>query len=334
MKKLVLLFCLQIIGTPLFSQEWRPNIHVQNTNMTVRWKAPKHPWPKVAGIYHAVPTEFSPLVISNLTALGSFNEKDKRDYGTNGLILGQPYSTPHLDISFASGEIQYDGEVRTIYMGTNSVNGVPEEKQLPHFTTNFLSKLGISQSEVAKQKNGKPQLDYLCGGSTIFYPTHGQATTNIQYRRVVFHRDLNGGRFFYYGGRCELDFGQYGRVMKIDLSWPDLKCDQLYAAATPDEIVQRIRRGQALQRHNLDLDGNEHLIDWSKVKSLTITNAEVWYYRGDTFIVRGYAPQLNAPNLVYPDAELWGFIDTGKEKTRVGIVCPVIDETKPLPQAR
>jgi hypothetical protein len=113
-----------------------------------------------------------------------------------------------------------------------------------------------------------------------------------------------------------------------------LKCDQLYAAATPDEIVQRIRRGQALQRHNLDLDGNEHLIDWSKVKSLTITNAEVWYYRGDTFIVRGYAPQLNAPNLVYPDAELWGFIDTGKEKTRVGIVCPVIDETKPLPQAR
>jgi len=330
MKRLILLFCVQMFGTPLFSQEWRPNIHVQCTNLVVHWKAPSHPWPKVVGIYHAIPTQFSPSVVSNLTVLGSFTEKDKRGGGTNCIIFGQPYSTSHLELSFTEGEIKYDGEDRRIYSATNLAEGVPEQNQLPQLTTAFLPKLGISPSEIAKQRNGKPKFYYTGEATGYFSSPHGDAITNIISRRVVFLRDLNGGRFFMSGGRCELNFGEHGRVISIDLSWPDLNCDQLFAASTPDEIVQRIRQGRALQRHNIHSDGDETVTDWSKVKSLTITNAEVCYFRGDTFVAREYAPQLNAPNLVYPDAEISGIVDTGSEKIRVEIVCPVIDETRPI----
>jgi hypothetical protein len=334
MKKLILWICFQFLWTTAFPQErpWPAAIHVQRTNLIVRWKAATHPWPKVVGIYHAVPTQFSPSVISNLTVLGSFAEKDKRAFGTNGIILGQPYSTPHLDISFAEGKIRYDGRGQMHYSATNLAKAVPEENQLPEFIADFVPKLGIRQSEIAKQRNGKPRF-YYTGVETGYFrqPHGGDAISNVLSRRVVFLRDMNGGRTFMDSGRCELNFGVHGRVINIDMSWPELKCEQLYAAATQKEIIRRIQQGQALQRHMHEvLGGDEIVIDWSKVKNLTITNAEVVYFRGETFFVREYAPQLNDPNLVYPDAELSGTVDTGSEKIRVEIVCPIIDQTKPL----
>ena len=62
-------------------------IHFQRTNLVVRWKAPSHPWPKALWVYTVSPTRFSPTVISNLMAIGSFTEKDKKDYGTSGMVF-------------------------------------------------------------------------------------------------------------------------------------------------------------------------------------------------------------------------------------------------------
>lgn len=325
MKKLLFLIWIQLFWMTGFSQSL-PNIHIQRTNLVVRWKAPKHPWPKVVGIYHVVPTTFSPTVISNLMVLGSFTEKDKRDYG-DVVIFGKPYSTPHLRISFVDGEIEYDGD-RPHYSETNLAKDVPERKQLFHLTTNFLPELGISLSEIARQKNGKPQINY--DASMSGFPAGGTNGDFIFLERgISFSRDLNGGRFFSDGG-CYIDFGEHGKIFNIALSWPSLKCDELYSAATPEQIIQRIRDGKALQRHLISLEGTETMLDWSTVKSLTVTNAEVLYYRGDSFVAREFAPQPILPSLVYPHAELSGTVDTGTAKVHIEIVCPVIDETKPL----
>ncbi|MGH7952975.1 MAG: hypothetical protein ACREFE_13815, partial [Limisphaerales bacterium] len=205
--------------------------------------------------------------------------------------------------------------------------------QLYQLTTNFLPKLGINLSEISKQRNGKPKFNFyepLSGYPIPNGTPEGDFLTNIERRVVSFSRDLDGGRFYYDGGHCEIDFGEHAKILRIELSWPNLKRDKLYSAATPKQIVRRIRDGKAIQRHMMTSNGAETIIDWSKVKSLTITNAEVLYYCGDSFVVREFAPQLISPTLVYPHAELSGFVDTGKSKDYVALVCPIIDETKPL----
>jgi len=87
-------------------KRWNP---IQRTNLLVHWNAPKHPWPKTLWVYHMVPTKFSPTVISNLMALGSFTEKDRTDSNTNGMILGMAkicqYPTPSVKSSIQGAKI-------------------------------------------------------------------------------------------------------------------------------------------------------------------------------------------------------------------------------------
>jgi hypothetical protein len=52
--------------------------------------------------------------------------------------------------------------------------------------------------------------------------------------------------------------------------------------------------------------------------------------RGETFVAREFAPKLITSGLVYPDAELSGTVDTGTARFRVEIVCPVINEMRPV----
>jgi hypothetical protein len=334
MKRLTLLLWLPIIWSTGFSQDLHSffedprAIHFQRTNLVVRWKAPKHPWPKTMGIYHVVPTAFSPVIISNLMALGSFTQNDKRDSGTNGINFSSAGRV--LDISFIKGEIAYQRSTR-IYGPTNLAIGVPPRSQLFQLATNYLPKLGVRLPELAKRENGQPKINcsddssdytaYLMGDNTI---------TNIEYRGVGFRRALDGVEFSYFGGHGVVDFGEHGEIIKIALSWPSLERDNLYAADTPEKIIQWIREGKAYQKHMLETFGRGvSTLDWSTVKSLTITKATA-HYRGESFFERERAHLPILPSWVFPFAEISGTVDTGHGNVDVEIVCPVIDETKPL----
>ncbi|MGH7954061.1 MAG: hypothetical protein ACREFE_19370, partial [Limisphaerales bacterium] len=106
-----------------------------------------------------MPTKFSPVLISSLMSLGNLTEKDR--WGNINNTSGIAYFNfkSSLSVSFATGEIEYNGEMPH-YNITNLAKDVPEMNQLYQLTTNFLPKLGINLSEISKQRNGKPKFNF------------------------------------------------------------------------------------------------------------------------------------------------------------------------------
>jgi hypothetical protein len=256
--------------------------------------------------------------------LGSFTEKDKKDYGTNGVDFGKPYATPYLKISFIKGEIEYDRGERN-RSATDLAKDVPATNQLFQLTTNFLQKLGISLSEVARKENGGYNIRLFNDIGGVYFD-NGRTITNITAREVSVNRAVDGMEFKCDGGYGLVRFGEYGQVVKAQFYWRSVERDKLYAAATREQIIQWVREGKAIQKHMMTEQGGEAIIDWSTVKSLTIRKAAICYW-GEAFAARELAHQPVLPSLVYPYVEISGTVDTGRTNLYVEIVCPVIDET-------
>jgi hypothetical protein len=260
--------------------------------------------------------------------LGEFAEKDKRYYGTNGFLIGNPNGTyPNLRVAFVTGQIEFNG-LEPHYGPTNLAKDVPGTNRLFQLTTNFLPKLGIRLSEVARRTNGQLKIGWNDSDHTEFMTESG-IITNVEYRTVWVSRALDGVENPGLDSDCRITFGEHGKVIQIRLDWPSVERDKQYAAATPEKIIQWIRAGKAAQSRVFTSSlGAEIPIDWSQVRSLTITNAEVKYW-GPSLRDREFAKQPLFPAWVRPDARLQGIVDTGKTNLQVQILCPVIDEAKP-----
>lgn len=326
-KIIFLLLLLQTLWTIGFSQSVPVmNAHAranQYTNLVVHWKASKKPWPKTLWVYSLTTTRFSAAVISNLMNATGYTRKDEKDYGTNGMIFVSREKSGNMRISFTEGEIEYWTERN--YGPTNLAKDVPETNQLFQLTTNFLPKLGIGLSELAKDTSGRPNM-YFPEAFTEYYVSN-TTITNIQYRIVRFKRALDGVEFLGAGGDGEIDFGEHGEITKIWLHWPSLKRDTLYATATPKQIIQWICEGKATVGPAMDNYGNEMAIDLSTIKNLTVEKAAATY-SGEVFLgAREHRPIF--PSWVRPAATLWASVEVGTNVFKVGIRCPVIDETKP-----
>ena len=92
-------------------------------------------------------------------ALGQFRDKDTWHRDSDGIIFWRGYDTPSLKISSLDGKIEYDGGQRR-YSATNLAKEVPGTNQLFQLTTNFLPKIGISLSEIAKREDGQPKIGW------------------------------------------------------------------------------------------------------------------------------------------------------------------------------
>ncbi|HWD94254.1 MAG TPA: hypothetical protein VG938_18125 [Verrucomicrobiae bacterium] len=335
MRRLILLICFHLgLATgfsqtlPIFDSAYV--VHFQRTNLVVRWKAAKRPWPKTLWTYKIVPTHFSPAAISNVTALADFGGYEKRDYGRNGFFLGNWYGTPQLRVSFVAGEIQFDNRVsERNYSPTNLAKDVPGTNRLLQLTTNFLPKVGISLGEVARRANGQLKIGWHDNDYTEYRTDNGNVT-NIEYRTVWVWRALDGVENPGMNTDCQISFGEHDKVVQIRLEWPSVERETQFAAATPEKIIQWIREGKAAQSRVFTSPGGAEIpIDWSKVKSLTITNAEAKYW-GPSLRDREFVNQPLFPAWVRPDARLQGIVNTGTTNLNVQILCPVIDESKPL----
>lgn len=329
MKRIALLIWLRILCATGFSQSLPFDdsiaIHFRPTNLVIRWTAPDHPWPKMLGTYRVVPTDYSPAILSNLMGLGPFTEADKQDSGTNVITFSRSGRVLHACPT--EGQIVYSSPSRT-----DLAKNVPETNDLVRLATNFLRKIGISSSEIAKRRNGCFEISFPGDDEsyTFFRPPDHTIISNIQSRTVVVRRALEGVLCAPQVGRASLMFGERGRVEGVSLEWRNVKCDKLYAAARPERIMQWIRQGRAIQKRMVDWrTGQERIIRWHVVKSLTITNATACYW-GDLFFERERAHQPLLPSWVVPYAELSGTVDTGMTNIDVQIVCPVIDDTLPV----
>jgi hypothetical protein len=319
-KKIILFVLLQIIWVTGFSQ----SLSLQNlgdtfqcTNLDVRWNTPTNALPRTVWVYHLLPRKFPPEAVSNLIALCGFTEKDKKISNADEVVYKNADNFPskQLGFSLSHGSIYY---VTVSHYGPiNLAKEVPVMSRMPELTTNFLSKFGVSISEIEKNTNGAPNFHFFEPRREYF--VKGKIITDIEFRAVDFRRSVDGGAFLGAGtgGDGQIEFGEQSKPVKIDLSWRNLERYKSYPVVTPETIMKRIREGKAVQ---LPIPDNLGVIDWQSVKSLTVRKAQLCYYAGDRF-----APS----DWLMPLVSLWTTVDTGHENVDVEIDCPIIDETKP-----
>jgi hypothetical protein len=310
-KKKILLSLIPIICfTAGFAQSppWKAENGVNviipaRTNLDVRWEA-TNKFPRKVWMYELLPNFRSAQIISNLMAMCFFEEKNKMKGDTNEIVFQSSDHFRTLFISFSSGEIDYQAR-EAHYSPTNLAVNVPTTNQLPELAKNVLNKLHINFSDITgwigtnKMGFSEPMTIFYVGDTEI---------TNVAYRTVYFRRSVDGMPVTHFN---HLNFGEHGKISKIDITWPNLKRIKSYRTVSSKDVINFLRNGNAV-RGPVPTDIGD--IDWSSIKSVTVTKA-IPSYVAD-------AGQL------YPFLHLDVTLDIGGQNVRMAMNCPIFDETK------
>ena len=152
----------------------------------------------------------------------------------------------------------------------------------------------------------------------VTYFVNSKAIHNTEAREMRFRRAVDGISFTSVstGGDGEIDFGEHGKITKIQIAWRNMERDKSYPTISSEIMVKSIRDGKAIQGLIPDNLGG---IDWPTVKSVNIKKAEACYYAGGD----PFAPS----DWLQPYAALWTTVDTGHGNIDVEIDCPIVDES-------
>ena len=327
MKRPLLCVLLQIVYMACYAQDVAFDFGTpfQRADLDVRWNAPSNSLPSVMWVYRALPTKFSPAVISNLMELGSFRDKDKADHGTNVLVFESTDKSRRLWIYVSSGVINYEDKTASHFGTTNASVGVPSSDDVLQLTADFLPKLGINPSEISRKKGNSDAEMHVYADEEEFY-VNKVFMTNIPFRGVRFRRALDGAKFLgNAGGDFQIEFGDHGKICKLDLTWQQLEREKAFHTATRETIIKWMREGKAVQ--NI-IFTNISFIDWAAVQSVTVHETMTCYHG------------QNGPDshglLFIPYVALDTTVDTAGRMINVELDCPIIDESKPLnsPEAK
>jgi hypothetical protein len=292
-----------------------PSLHFQRTNLVVRWKAAKKPWPPTLWIFQAGPTRFSTSVISNLMEICCFTETDKKDYGDSGMVFSQPNGSRNLRISFPEATIEYWSTCS--YEPTNLARDVPSLKQIFTLTSALLPRIGIVPSELSTTEKGKPK--FVVFESPAEYNLGNTPVTNVLSRSIRFSRALDGIELYGDGGNGEVEFGDHAQITKLSLSWRKIQRTKSYPTATPQTIVEWLRKGRATYR--LATRGlGTWPIDWASANQITINKAQAFYW-GQVYQTKGTVPSSTT---VRPFAALLATVGTGSTNIDIAIQCPIL----------
>ena len=310
MKKIILLLFVQTVSVTAGlaqSQPWRGSNEIipARPDLAITWQE-TNAFPRQVWLYELLPNRFSPEVISNAMALCNFTDKDKVEDTTNGLVFQNADRTRRLSFVFSSGGIRY-AEPKIQYTETNMPVGVPTTNQMPQIAEAILGKLHIGLDNIIGYADA-PKIWISVPYGTTYYVNH----TNIDIipcRQFLFRRLVDGLpiEYKFYGGNV----GEHGKMISLGIDWPNLKRIKAYPTVSPQEVMDFIRRGTAARGPTRVSDGG---IDWPTIKGLEIRIAVPSY--------------VMSQNRLYPSLSLDVTVDTGYSKVGVGMVCPLIDETK------
>ena len=294
---------LDQMGTPL-----------PNTGYEVHWNITNTTLPSKLWVYRVQPADFTPLMISNLLALGSLSSTDRTNLSphsdTNTLLFISRDGAKSLWIHSAWGSVEYKDKTAE---HSKSPKGVPTEDRVLQLAKELLPTLGINQSYLAKKTDGD-ELKTFYTAATVFSYKGKTAQTNVQSRGVFFIRSVDGVDFSGIGvnGGCRIDYGGEGKISRINLIWRRLERDRLCKVATQEILEKWLQAGKGIL---LPTPDDWEPINWQTVKKLSITKITPYYF-GE----RGRLTQ----KWVYPFATLEATIDTGKTNLPIFINCPII----------
>jgi len=268
-----------------------------------------------------LPAVFSDEVVSNVIDLCQFLEPENVRARFRAVAQGSDvsYQEPHpekpvlgksLRISPASGYINYFNPTASSLPRT-PIKEVPSQEQALDLAVKLLPKLGIRESELTHRADSK-QFDYLITTETNghFDKQQKKIVEEVTARGVVLFRQVNGVSFSGQGdcGGIRVKFGNNAQIKELALTWRNVKPEKTKAVANPAQIVERIKKGNAVIRLP------EGVANPGVIKKLTITQARPYYFGFD-----GGERQKT----IYPYVMLVATADTGTTNFVVSLNCPI-----------
>lgn len=280
----------------------------------VVWEAPTNQIPVSVKLLKVVPTKFSSNTVSNLLQMAGLTQKDKKRLPRDG-VLGEKdvltyankEDTRHVDIIPSQGTIGLTKDRPFAKIPKEMPVGVPDDKQALNLALEILKQIGISQSELATDSNGKPHLTFSEGSVLHKDKSSGQVVTNVVDRAIMLSRQIDGIPFWGTGG-ISMKFGNEGQLAHLEATCRAIKPDKDCPVPDAAGFTRRIKLGRALIRKE---QSN------AAYKKLTITKASLYYWESS-----GSEPQ----NQIYPFAVLEAKTDQQGEDSNVQLFVPFANE--------
>jgi hypothetical protein len=325
MKLIALLIYLQLLVSAGFSQTLPTpasflQIRYHATNFDITWDAPDHSWADKVWVYRDTAAKLSDDIVSNILEIGSFTQRDKKDYGIYGFTAYD--SGRVLRFATMTGKIYYYAPQQ--YGIDHLVTNLPSTNAAIVLTKQILPRIGIGLTNVEHSTNGELLFHYDPNPQGTIYYTTNLPIVNLNQRTVGFKKALDGLTVEGGGGIGTIDYGENGRVIQMDIDWRGAVKDKEYDTATKDDILKWLKDGHCYFPRSIFPPHNEKIdIDWTKAKHLTINRVQICYWGIDF-------PDINPPSksTVYPYAILHSTVDTGQTNLDITIDCPIIDFKK------
>jgi hypothetical protein len=268
--------------------------------------------PLSAAVYGVVSGPFSPAVLSNLSVLAGLTEKDRGkpswdDVQPKDLWYSDSGGNRTLGVLPDRGHAVIRSK-NAIALPHQPVEGVPSESEALRLAEAILPKIGIDRAQLA-HRAGSDQVRYTKGvqrrGS--FDKQQGKIVTTEVARAVFLIRSFGGVPSFGWGrgGGIWFNFGNHGQLAELDLTWRAAEPMRLRAAATKEQFVDWLRKGQCVCR----LDQPE------RVRALIVTNVSAYYLE-----LSGREQQQE----IYPMAELEAAAQLAETNLPVRLYCPLL----------
>ncbi len=319
MKPVLILFSILLSCFFCFADNPKPKEAPAATNgIELIWKVSSNNWPSTIWVYKIVPQNFSPMVISNLMALGPFtmanqtNVEGQRPFKDKRLRYFTDTSRKkELGIFPPFGWIYYHHYDAEPKKGEKSM--VPNDEEAYQLAINYLRRFGIDCSQLATKEDGlKLRTMGEVGHRGYFDKEKGEDVKIVINRGVFFIRRVDGIDFDGIGsqGGIYFSFGNEGKLARLEINWKGLEAFQLHKTFTPDQIIEALRNRKA--------KWGTRVPAWSEIKKITITEAMPRY--------RGVSGDDQEQKFVEPYVELTASVDNGITNITAKLECPILGE--------
>jgi hypothetical protein len=303
--KIILMFIVIILGISLSSSadSFRlKGVPFPPPKVKIVWQASTTNLPEGLWIYKVIPRDFSMAVISNALAMSSLQMRNIVNPRDTNIIRFQDKANVWeanriLTITPASGHIEFNDKRSSMKIPED----VPNEKEAVKLAWHYLFLLGVDRSEVITPLRGHSDSEMRFN-----YKTGRLLWKGIFQRTVGCDRRIDGLKAI--GGNFNIVFGSHATIKSFDLSWPALLPYECHPVAGQNEIINYIRRGQAVLpvvQFNFK--------KLSKTKRLTVTKITPYYF---------YEPSEDG--LFHPFAQLEVSANLGKTNFNFQLRCPIL----------
>lgn len=185
---------------------------------------------------------------------------------------------------------------------------VPSEEETFQLALKYMRLVGVDSAQIPLTP-GTTNLQFFRSKQTYSYPDKhtGERVEKVVLRGVYFSRWIDRIPFNGIGteGGAMFGFGADGKVSTLQVNWRHFQPDRLVAWPTPEQFIERIRKGLAKAVEPPP----------AAITRITLTDASPFY--------RGLSEEEKQPFL-YPFAELELNLDVDGTNQFLRVTCPII----------